>query len=167
MGHIMQQPSPEQKPLIETDYDGGRRARFKYIVVLIAGLVVCVVYALILSNLQFDGERQAINKPLSAMELQEIKSVLQERLPIGSSKTQVIKWLKDNKINYRYIDGGKTNLNYEATVVSSGFSPNGLGGFFEAALPQAHSDNEIRFVFFMDKKVELVKATVNKTEPHL
>lgn len=143
-------------PANKTNKSKAARAKcFGYVAIALAA---CATYALILSNLP----RQ--RAPVKGAALQTVQQMVQQEVPLGSSKSHVEAWLKKKKMEHSYTDGRRQDLNAIASVAGIGIPVSSLAGFFEAAVSGSSSSREVFLVFFIDKKGKLVKYTISEPD---
>lgn len=127
----------------------------KYFVI---ALLIGVIYAMFVTNSR--TERYLAIVSGKGMNLEELQQVIEREIPLGSSKFQIEKWGKKNKIQFGYLDGSKYDLSHEALTARSGISIKKLSGVLEAeilgssgAIIQCHT----RLFFFIDKNGKSIK----------
>ncbi len=87
-------------------------------------------------------------------------AAVSQRMPLGSSKSQVLAFLKAQKIEHSYID---SDFEFESAVRDANLKPSQLGGIAFSIIRRTFwgflYTADTQFVFFFDKKDKLIKMS--------
>lgn len=87
-------------------------------------------------------------------------AAIAQELPLGSSKSQTLAFLKKEKIEHSYID---SDLEFESIVRDANLQPSQLGGIALSMIRQTSwgvlYTGDTQFIFFFDKKGKLIKVS--------
>lgn len=85
--------------------------------------------------------------------------------PLGSSKAQVATFLKNEDLEYGYVDG--KDLDFSSDMDDNGYTSADLSGYTHAIIRNVSFgfpiSCDVEYCFFFDKKGKLIKATAEKT----
>lgn len=136
-------------------YAKSRFAPSKYFAI---ALLLCVIYAMFVTNSR--AERHLAIVSGKGMNLEELRQKIEREIPLGSSKSQIEKWGKKNKIEFGFLDGSKYDLSHEALTARSGIPIKKLSGVLEAEILGSSSviiQCHTRLFFFVDKNGKSIK----------
>lgn len=126
-------------------------------IVLVSGLIGALLW------LRLNSTRPMAIVLGQGLTLQEMRRMVDQELPPGSSRRQIQRWFKRKNISYNYLDGKKQNLNNDSDAAACGIPIKNLSGVLRANI-FGYSGKIIKcrshLVFFLDKKGNSVKHNV-------